>query len=92
MKPERLRAINRRFNRQRTPECRAKTIKNEEDMMVVVFSGTAIFSCCFDEHFEDYRRMLKEVNENYEIEKVIKCKNSFIVLYKKLSDAVCNPL
>ncbi|MEM2509075.1 MAG: hypothetical protein QW673_02635 [Candidatus Thermoplasmatota archaeon] len=92
MKSSKLRKITREFNRYRAPECIAKTLKNEEDKLLILFSGTFSFSCCFDEHFEDYRRMLKDANENYKIEKVIKERNSFIVLYQKLSNTACNSL
>ncbi|MEM2934956.1 MAG: hypothetical protein QXF32_01140 [Candidatus Thermoplasmatota archaeon] len=92
MKSSKLRKITKEFNRYRAPECIARTLKNEKNKLLILFSGTFSFSCCFDEHFEDYRRMLKDANENYKIKKVIKEKNSFIVLYEKLSDTVCDSL
>ncbi|MBC7081046.1 MAG: hypothetical protein H5T44_02195 [Thermoplasmatales archaeon] len=90
MNSNKLRKITREFNKHRAPECFARTLRNGRNNLVIVFSGTSSFSCCFDEHFEDYRQLLKEENENYEIEKVIRIGNAFVVTYKKLPDTACN--
>lgn len=56
-----LRSVTREFNKYRYPECMAKVIKNEGNLIKVEFRGTTVsFSCCFDEHFEDYRELLEE--------------------------------
>ena len=65
-----LKAISRRFNRYRSPECRTKAIENKKGCLIVEFSGTNISSCCFDEHFEDYRQILEEHGEKIQIEKI----------------------
>jgi len=91
MNRNKLRKITRKFNRYRAPECCAKTLKNDEEKLIILFTGTSISSCCFDEHFEDYRIMLKEEG-NYKIEEIIGGGNFFVVVYRKLPDGVCNPL
>ena len=83
MEEKKLRRITREFNRWRYPECRARTIKNEEDEIIIKFDGTFNYSCCFDEHFEDYRIMLEEEGEKYTIEEVKQIGNKFIVRYKR---------
>ena len=60
MDDKKLRNITREFNRWRYPECRARTIKNDDEKLIIQFDGTFSFSCCFDEHFEDFRIMLEE--------------------------------
>ena len=83
MHPSKLRVISREFNKYRFPECKARVIKNEKEKLTVEFSGTSCFSCCFDEHFEDYRLLLEERGEKYEIEKIENKKEKFIVVYRK---------
>ena len=83
MEAAKLRGITRRFNRYRFPECRARVIKNGGNSLVVEFDGTANFFCCFDEHFEDYRIMLKDHGEEFKIEEVKEKGGKFMVRYKK---------
>ncbi|KPJ51057.1 hypothetical protein AMJ40_01165 [candidate division TA06 bacterium DG_26] len=86
MDPGTLRRVTREFNRYRAPECRARTVRNGEDRLVVEFSGTAAhFACCFDEHFVDYGYYLKDVAESdFEIEKIERMKNGwFAVTYRR---------
>lgn len=80
MKPNKLRSITRKFNRYRFPECRARTIFNKDGRIIVEFSGTSISSCCFDEHFEDYRLLL---GEDVKIEKIDYLRDRFVVYYKE---------
>ena len=83
-KPQILRKISREFNKYRFPECRVRIIKNENGKLVAEFTGTAAkFSCCFDEYFEDYRLMLEDYGEKYEIENLKEKRGRFIVVYKK---------
>lgn len=84
MQPSKLRKISREFNKYRYPECKVRIIKNSNEKLVAEFSGTACFSCCFDEHFEDYGLMLKEEGETYRIEGMEKKEGKFIVTYSKV--------
>lgn len=53
--------VVRKFNKIRKPECYGKTVKNENNSLLMEFSGsTAPYSCCFDEHFNDFSFMLEE--------------------------------
>jgi len=83
MKSRLLKKVSRDFNHFRSPECRANVIENNGEILKVKFTGTAsTFSCCFDEHFEDYRLILEENGIKTEIEKVErKSMEKFIVLY-----------
>jgi len=63
MDDKKLRNITREFNRWRYPECRARTIKNDDEKLIIQFDGTFSFSCCFDEHFEGFRIMFEEKGE-----------------------------
>ena len=83
MNPRKLRAITREFNRYRYPECRARTIANKNGVLIVEFSGTSTHSCCFDEHFEDYRILL---GENVNIEEVDDKGDRFIVFYREVKN------
>lgn len=79
-----LRKLIRKFNSFRSPECKAKTIKNSENELVIEFSGSvASYSCCFDEHFDDLRFLFEDNNIKLNIEEVKKMNNEkFIVKYK----------
>ncbi len=79
-----LNVVSRKFNRYRSPECKAKVLRNKDRYLVVEFSGTNISSCCFDEHFEDYRQILEEYKGKFQIEKIEEKIDRFIVYYKKI--------
>ncbi len=85
MKSSILRKITRRFNKFRNPECKATTIRNSEVELEVEFTGTTSgFACCFDEHFIDYKYMLKD---NFKMDFIIDgikriSDDKFIVRYK----------
>ncbi len=85
MRAELLRKISKEFNHFRSPECRARIIENGEKTIKIEFSGTsASFSCCFDEHFEDYRIMMEEAGTKTKIERVErKGIEKFIVSYMR---------
>jgi len=83
MDDKKLRNITREFNKWRYPECRARTIKNEEDKLIMQFDGTFSYSCCFDEHFEDFRIMLEEKGEEFKITEVKHIGRKFVVRYEK---------
>jgi len=78
-----LRKISREFNHFRFPECRAKVIGKGEESIRVEFTGTAAsFSCCFDEHFEDFRLMMEERGMKADIGEIKReSPDKFIVLY-----------
>ncbi|MBC7194919.1 MAG: hypothetical protein H5U37_04610 [Caldisericia bacterium] len=80
-----LRKLIKKFNELRNPECKAKTIKNKEDELVLEFTGsTASFSCCFDEHFEDLRYFFEDKGGIKLFIEDVKRENEekFIVKYK----------
>lgn len=78
--------LTSQFNRYRFPECEAKIVKIDEDSIKIEFTGTtASFSCCFDEHFEDYREMLEERGIKTEIENVERRGiEKFLVIFRKI--------
>ncbi|MCX8095531.1 MAG: hypothetical protein N3D74_05040 [Caldisericia bacterium] len=80
-----LRKLIKKFNSMRYPECKAKTIKNSKDELIIEFSGTvASYSCCFDEHFNDLKYFFED-NGNIKlyIDNVKRKDNEkFIVKYK----------
>ena len=78
-----LRKISREFNHFRFPECRAKVIEKGEKSIRVEFTGTAAsFSCCFDEHFEDFRLVMEERGMKTDIGEIKReSPAKFIVLY-----------
>lgn len=83
MNPKILRRIIRKFNKIRNPECKAKTIKNSDEELVVEFSGTvASYSCCFDEHFNDLSYMFEDNNIKLFIDEIKRNDEKFIVKYK----------
>lgn len=79
--------IVKKFNKTRKPECIVKTIENNDKFLKVKFTGTtASYSCCFDEHFNDFRFLLND-ESNIEIRiEDIKRRNlyDFLVIYKIL--------
>ncbi|MDI6861678.1 MAG: hypothetical protein QMD25_06730 [Caldisericia bacterium] len=79
-----LKKLIRKFNSLRYPECKAKTIKNCEDELIVEFSGSvASYSCCFDEHFNDLSFLFEDNNIKLNIEEIKRKKDDkFIVKYK----------
>ncbi len=80
-----LRKIIKKFNELRNPECKAKTLKNKDDEIVIEFTGSvASYSCCFDEHFEDLRYLIEDKSSlKFFIEEVNrKDEDKFIVKYK----------
>lgn len=63
-----LRKVTREFNFLRSPECRARTVGNDERSLTVEFTGSTCFSCCFDEHFVDYVYYIEDLTgERFEI-------------------------
>lgn len=80
-----LKKLIRKFNSMRFPECKAKTIKNNENELIIEFSGSvASYSCCFDEHFEDLKYLFED-NGNIKLyidEINRKNEEKFIVKYK----------
>lgn len=81
-----LKNITRKFNRFRAPECRVKTVKNTKEEIEIEFTGTAAdFSCCFDEHFIDYKYLLMDIFKlEFKIEEIERINDDkFIVIYKK---------
>lgn len=75
-----LQNISRMFNRYRVPECRVRA-RLSNNTVVAEFTGTAAsFSCCFDEHFEDYRQMLGESATLVRMER--KGKERFLLIYR----------
>lgn len=85
MKSQELRKVTKEFNYYRSPECRAQTLFNEEDVIKIKFSGTkAGFACCFDENFQDFRYYLKDIAKvEATIEKIKRTKNNnFIISYR----------
>ncbi|MCD6473980.1 MAG: hypothetical protein J7K47_03630 [Thermoplasmata archaeon] len=83
MDDKKLRNITKEFKKWRYPECRARTIKNEEEKLIVQFDGTFSYSCCFDEHFEDFRIMLEEKGEEFKITEVKHIGRKFVVRYER---------
>lgn len=81
-----IRILTMEFNKYRFPECEAKIIKIDEEYIKVEFTGTtASFSCCFDEHFEDYREMLEEREIKTKIENVKRKEiGKFVVTFRKI--------
>ncbi len=81
-----LRKVTAIFNRYRAPECRARVVQNKPPFLVVEFSGTrAALSCCFDEHFVDYRYYLKDFSGiEFQIDQVDMTKRGrFVVTYRR---------
>ena len=83
MDKKKLIGIVKEFNRWRYPECRAKTIKNDDEKLIMQFDGTFSYSCCFDEHFEDFRIILEEKGEKFKITEVKHIGEKFVVRYEK---------
>lgn len=86
MNKETLENLTEKFNRFRNPECRAEVVEKKDDEIKVKFTGTsAHFSCCFDEHFIDYKYMLKDfLKIDFKLEKVERISDEeFVVKYKK---------
>ena len=89
MRPEDLRRVTRRFNRYRSPECRAEVVKNTGEELEVRFTGsTASFACCFDENFVDYCYLIQDLaGENFTIKEVKRRgPEEFRVVYIKKED------
>ncbi len=89
MRPEKLRKITRRFNRYRSPECRAEVVRNEDREVEVKFTGsTASFACCFDENFVDYCYLIRDLAGEDFVIKEIKRRGpeEFRVVYIKKED------
>ncbi len=89
MKPEKLRKITRRFNRYRSPECRAKVARNAGAELEVSFTGsTASFACCFDENFVDYCYLIRDIaGEEFAIKEIRRRgSEEFRVIYIKKED------
>ncbi len=85
MNPKTLKSITRKFNLYRAPECRARTVKNSQNELIVKFEGTgADFYCCYDENFIDYLYYLKDnTGENFRISDVKEANvGVFIVKYE----------
>lgn len=82
MSPNKLRCIIDEFNRYRSPECRARTLYKSDDKIIIEFSGTSIRSCCFDEHFEDFRLL---IGDDMRLESVRDEGYRFVVCYRRES-------
>ncbi|RKZ00456.1 MAG: hypothetical protein DRQ10_04145 [Candidatus Hydrothermota bacterium] len=86
---KKLRKVVREFNKYRNPECKARTVRNKDDELVVEFSGSvASYACCFDENFIDFKFYIEDIaDENMEIKEIKRVKSDkFVVKYAKSVD------
>lgn len=89
METKKLRKVVREFNKYRNPECKARTVRNKDDELVVEFSGSvASYACCFDENFIDFKFYIEDIaDENMEIKEIKRVKSDkFVVKYAKSVD------
>ena len=77
-----LRKITREFNKCLYP-CKARTIKNDGNKLIMEFRETFIFSSCAEEHFESFRILLEEKGEKYITKEIKHIGRKFIVEYEK---------
>ena len=89
METKKLRKVVREFNKYRNPECKARTVRNKDDELVVEFSGSvASYACCFDENFIDFKFYIEDIaDEKMEIKEIKRVKSDkFVVKYAKSVD------
>ena len=89
METKKLRKVVREFNKYRNPECKARTVRNKDDELVVEFSGSvASYACCFDENFIDFKFYIEDIaDEKMEIKEIKRVRSDkFVVKYAKSVD------